>query len=272
MNNNRNAEVLIDGKIYSFSGEEDQQYLQRIASYISDKTAQLKAQDGFTKQSQEYQAVMVEFNIADDYFMALDRAAVSDKKRDDMGRESYSLKHELVTIQMALDRKEKELDEIRQELAEVKKEFAEARKLIARSEELTKAAIELATREALEAKEKAEAELEDLKLQTSDGNVQLQSLKEQHDAEMQDLKDQHAAELQDLRDQHTTKLEDLKYQYAQEINSLREERQADKSELMKLRALQAAYSQGSGNQGNQHRNQNYNQNYNQNRNQGYNRR
>ena len=60
------AEVLIDGKIYTLGGSEDERYLQRVASYINDKTAQLKKQSGFTKQSQDYQAVMVELNIADD--------------------------------------------------------------------------------------------------------------------------------------------------------------------------------------------------------------
>ncbi len=136
MNEKNHAEVLIDGKIYSFSGEEDQQYLQKIAGYISDKTVQLKRQDGFSKQSQEYQAVMVEFNIADDYFRAVDQAAASDRKRDDMERESYSLKHELVTAQMALERRERELADTRKELDEAKKALAEAQKALSESETL----------------------------------------------------------------------------------------------------------------------------------------
>lgn len=123
MDNKKNAEVLIDGKIYSLSSGEDQQYLQKIAGYITEKTVQLKRQEGFSKQSQEYQAVMVEFNIADDYFRALDKAAASDRKRDHMERDSYSLKHELVTVQMSLERTEKELAEAKQELASVTEEL-----------------------------------------------------------------------------------------------------------------------------------------------------
>ncbi len=109
MNEKHYAEVLIDGKIYTLGGAEEAQYLQQVASYINEKTAQLKRQPGFTKQSQEYQAVMVELNIADDYFKAMDRAAVNERHLDDMEKESYSLKHELVMAQMKLESTENQL-------------------------------------------------------------------------------------------------------------------------------------------------------------------
>lgn len=117
------AEVLIDGKVYTLGGAEETQYLQRVANYISEKTAQLKKQPGFTKQSQEYQAVMVELNIADDYFKAVDRAAIDEKKREEMERESYSLKHELVMAQMKLESTEQELLETRERLEALQSEL-----------------------------------------------------------------------------------------------------------------------------------------------------
>lgn len=120
------AEVLIDGKIYTLGGTEDEHYLQRVASYINEKTALLKRQDGFTRQSQEYQAVMISLNIADDYFKATNRAAVSERQRDEMERESYGLKHELVTTQMRLENVTKDLEEKKEELEKVKKELEKA--------------------------------------------------------------------------------------------------------------------------------------------------
>ena len=127
MNNKNYAEVLIDGKIYTLGGAEDQQYLQRVAGYISEKTTQLKKQEGFSKQSQEYQAVMVKLNIADDYFKATDRAAASDRRVEDMERETYSLKHELVTTQMNLERRERELEQAQAELKENREELMKLR-------------------------------------------------------------------------------------------------------------------------------------------------
>lgn len=117
------AEVLIDGKIYTLGGTEDEHYLQRVASYINEKTAQLKRQQGFTRQSQEYQATMISLNIADDYFKATNRAAVSERQRDEMEKETYGLKHELVTTQMRLENTVRDLEEKKEELARVKKEL-----------------------------------------------------------------------------------------------------------------------------------------------------
>ena len=126
MDSKNYAEVLIDGKIYTLGGTEDEHYLQRVASYINEKTAELKRQEGFTKQSQEYQAVMIELNIADDYFKATNRAAVSERQRDEMEKESYGLKHELVTTQMRLENAAKELNEKKTELDILKKDMAKA--------------------------------------------------------------------------------------------------------------------------------------------------
>ncbi len=95
VDNKNYAEVLIDGKIYTLGGMEDEHYLQRVASYINEKTAQLKRQEGFTRQSQEYQTVMI-------------------------------LKHELVTTQMRLENTEKELEEKKTELEILKKDMAGA--------------------------------------------------------------------------------------------------------------------------------------------------
>ena len=45
--------------------------MQRVASYINEMITTLKRQEGFTKQSAEYQTAMVELNMADDYFLSL---------------------------------------------------------------------------------------------------------------------------------------------------------------------------------------------------------
>lgn len=110
MNVKNYAEVLLDGKIYTLAGSEDEQYLQKVASYINEKVSQLRRQEGFSKQSQDYQVVMAELNIADDYFKAREEAAIAKKQSDDMEKETYSLKHELVTTQMKLDAALRELE------------------------------------------------------------------------------------------------------------------------------------------------------------------
>lgn len=141
MNAKNYAEVLIDGKIYTLGGSEDEHYLQRVASYINEKTAQMKRQEGFSKQNQDYQAVLIELNIADDYFKAQEEASVSKRQKDDMEKETYSLKHELVTTQMKLEAALKELEVLRkkpdqreQELKELKEENQKLKAIKAASE------------------------------------------------------------------------------------------------------------------------------------------
>ena len=97
------TEVLINGNIYTLGGSEEQEYLQKVAAYINEKIGILKAKPGFTRQNKDYQEVMIYLNLADDYFKALQEAKMLKAQRDDLEREIYSLKHELISVQMKLD-------------------------------------------------------------------------------------------------------------------------------------------------------------------------
>lgn len=102
------TEVLIDGRIFTLGGYEDEAYLQRVASYINEMITTMKRQEGFTKQSAEYQTAMVELNMADDYFKARERIIRLERQKAEMEKEIYSLKHELVSMQMRQEAANKE--------------------------------------------------------------------------------------------------------------------------------------------------------------------
>ena len=97
------TEVLIDGNIYTLGGSEEQEYLQKVAVYINQKIGILKAQPGFTRQNKDYQEVMIYLNLADDYFKTLLEAQMLRAQKDELEKEVYSLKHELISVQMQLD-------------------------------------------------------------------------------------------------------------------------------------------------------------------------
>jgi cell division protein ZapA (FtsZ GTPase activity inhibitor) len=75
------TQVLIDGKIYTLGGSEDEAYLQKAASYVNEKITTMHALPGFSKQSADYQQLMLLLNIADDYFKTKETA-------DQMSRET----------------------------------------------------------------------------------------------------------------------------------------------------------------------------------------
>ena len=102
------TEVLINGNIYTLGGSEEQEYLQKVAAYINEKIGILKAQPGFTRQNKDYQEVMIYLNLADDYFKTLQEAMMLRSQKDEMEKEIYSLKHELISLQMKQEAAQKE--------------------------------------------------------------------------------------------------------------------------------------------------------------------
>ena len=99
------TQVLIDGKIYTLGGSEDEAYLQKAASYVNEKITTMHALPGFSKQSADYQQLMLLLKM--------------EEQRDRMEKETYSLKHELVSTQMKLDGVLKDLEERQRQLQEL---------------------------------------------------------------------------------------------------------------------------------------------------------
>ena len=125
MDSKNYTQVLIDGKIYTLGGIEEEAYLQKAASYVNDKNAQMRRLPGFTKQNADYQMVMTELNIADDYFKAMEWGEGMERQKNDMEKETYSLKHELVSTQMKLEAVLKDLEERQKELGRFTRTIAQ---------------------------------------------------------------------------------------------------------------------------------------------------
>ena len=41
--NRKMMEVIIDGKVYTLAGEESEEYMQRVASYVNSKIQEMKS-------------------------------------------------------------------------------------------------------------------------------------------------------------------------------------------------------------------------------------
>ena len=109
------TQVLIDGKIYTLGGTEDEAYLQKAASYVNEKIATMHAIPGFSKQSADYQQLMLLLNIADDYFKAKKQGDSLESDIELKDKEMYDLKHELISAQIKLENAEKELAKMKEE-------------------------------------------------------------------------------------------------------------------------------------------------------------
>ena len=113
------TQVLIDGKIYTLGGSEDEAYLQKAASYVNEKITTMHALPGFSKQSADYQQLMLLLNIADDYFKAKKQGDSLESDIELKDKEMYDLKHELISVQIKLENAEKAMDKLKEENKEL---------------------------------------------------------------------------------------------------------------------------------------------------------
>lgn len=103
MNSKNHTDVLIGGKIYTLVGSEEENYLQQVASYLNEKMSALQRQPGFSRQPEDYQYIMVCLNLADDYFKEKAKASELAAQKEELEKETYRLKHELVSTQMKME-------------------------------------------------------------------------------------------------------------------------------------------------------------------------
>ncbi len=112
------AEVIIGGKVLTLSGNESEEYLQKVASYINNKINEYNKVDGFKRQSVDTQNVLLQLNIADDFFKAKKQIAVLEEELQNKEKELYGLKHELISAQIKLETSEERIKELQSEANE----------------------------------------------------------------------------------------------------------------------------------------------------------
>ena len=74
------TEVIIGGKVFTLSGYESEEYMQKIASYINNKINEYGKIDSFRRQPLDRQSVLLQLNIADDYFKAKKQISILEEE------------------------------------------------------------------------------------------------------------------------------------------------------------------------------------------------
>lgn len=97
------TEVTLLGKSYVLGGAEQEAYLQRVATYVNSKAAELARTQGYLSRTEDFRYLMLILNLADDYFKAQAKVEELTKKQEELEQELYSVKHELVSSRMRHD-------------------------------------------------------------------------------------------------------------------------------------------------------------------------
>ena len=119
MSAKNNAEVVIDGKVYTLSGYEEPEYLQKLAAYINGKISEINALDGAKNLPPNMKGVMIQLNIADDYFKAKSQVEKLERDAELKDRELYDLKHDLISNQIKTEGTDERIKELEAENREL---------------------------------------------------------------------------------------------------------------------------------------------------------
>ena len=123
MSSKTDTEVIIGGKVFTLSGYESEEYLQKVASYINNKVNEYSKVDSFRRQHLDTQGVLLQLNIADDYFKAKKHISLLEEELQRKETELYDLKHELISSQIRLENMEKNSKELETQLSESAKQI-----------------------------------------------------------------------------------------------------------------------------------------------------
>lgn len=123
MASKNDVQVIIDGRVLTLSANESEEYMQKVALYINNKLEELREMSGYKRMSSDMQRIMLELNMADDYFKAKKRIAELESDLGDRDKSEYDLKHKLVSTQLEMESSTKEIESLKDEITELQKQI-----------------------------------------------------------------------------------------------------------------------------------------------------
>lgn len=97
MENKNEVKVIINEKQYTISGYESEEYLQKIAIFLNSKYSELSNEDGYKHLSEKIKNILMQINLADEYYKVLEEKEKLEKQLTDKEREIYELKNGLIS-------------------------------------------------------------------------------------------------------------------------------------------------------------------------------
>ena len=119
----KDIEVLIGGKVYTLSGYESEDYLQRVALYINNKMNEMNQVANYRRMSVDMQKTLLELNLADDYFKVKKEIQMLESDLEEKDKTEYDLKHELISSQIHLEATENEIATLKEEINDLQKQI-----------------------------------------------------------------------------------------------------------------------------------------------------
>ena len=119
MDSKTSVDVVISGKQYTLSGFESVEYLQKVAVYINERTAEFKEKmEGYSRLDNDTKNLLFAINLADDYFRALEQMEKLQEEKTEIEKEIFEMKHRMVEMQAELKALNEDKEKLEQEKLE----------------------------------------------------------------------------------------------------------------------------------------------------------
>ena len=126
IDNNKSTvtEVLIGGKVFRLSGAEPE-HIHKVAELVNRKLSEIKTLAGYKKLDSDYKELLLNLNIADEYFNAVAEAESYKAEMVEMENELYTARHDLVSLKLKLENALRQEDILEKRVSEWKKKYEE---------------------------------------------------------------------------------------------------------------------------------------------------
>ena len=92
--------ITLAGKSYTLCGDESNEYLKSVGSYIEGKYNEFSSELSFRTQPVDMQHILLQLNIADDYFKCREKLSISMRKLEEQAAEIEKLQSSLVAMRV----------------------------------------------------------------------------------------------------------------------------------------------------------------------------
>lgn len=125
MASKKEVQVIIDEKVITLSADESVEYMQKVALYINNKKTECKLSEQYSKLTQDYQALLLALNIADDYFKAKEKVDSLQAEITKLEKQNYDIQHEQIEMKIKYESSQKMVEEYKGQLAGLQRQVLE---------------------------------------------------------------------------------------------------------------------------------------------------
>ena len=118
-------EVIIDGKVYTLAGEESEEYMQRVASYVNGKIQEMKQIPSYKKLNRDLQGILLALNISDDLYKTKEVLKMAKEEYDKKDQAIYNMTQQISAEKLQAETAKKLAEEYRHKISELQKRIME---------------------------------------------------------------------------------------------------------------------------------------------------